>query len=110
MVLKSARFCFQVVYNTQTFDFFEMFSRSVIEKKINKSIPTCRVPLDDTVSLATVAHLTPGYVGADLNALVREAAKCAVNRIFDNLVKREKTDSFKRLTKQQTKEELDKGE
>ncbi|KAF8360880.1 mac-1 [Pristionchus pacificus] len=68
----------------------------------------CKVPLDDTVSLATVAHLTPGYVGADLNALVREAAKCAVNRIFDNLVKREKTDSFKRLTKQQTKEELDK--
>ncbi|GMS83515.1 hypothetical protein PENTCL1PPCAC_5690, partial [Pristionchus entomophagus] len=68
----------------------------------------CKVPLDDTVSLATVAHLTPGYVGADLCALVREAAKCAVNRIFDNLVKRETREAFKRLTKEQTKEELDK--
>ncbi|GMR35853.1 hypothetical protein PMAYCL1PPCAC_06048, partial [Pristionchus mayeri] len=68
----------------------------------------CKVPLDETVSLATVAHLTPGYVGADLCALVREAAKCAVNRIFDNLVKREKREAFKRLTKEQTKEELDK--
>ncbi|GMT14171.1 hypothetical protein PFISCL1PPCAC_5468, partial [Pristionchus fissidentatus] len=68
----------------------------------------CKLPLDDTVSLATVAHLTPGYVGADLCALVREAAKCAVNRIFDNLVKREQREAFKRLTKEQTKEELDK--
>ena len=27
-----------------------------------------------------VASLTPGFVGADLTALTREAAMCAVNR------------------------------
>lgn len=39
-----------------------------------------RLPVDDSVKMLQVARLTPGYVGADLNALVREAAKCAVNR------------------------------
>lgn len=29
---------------------------------------------------STLAHLTPGYVGADLSALVREAALSSVNR------------------------------
>ncbi|XP_064412619.1 nuclear valosin-containing protein-like isoform X2 [Latimeria chalumnae] len=29
-----------------------------------------------------LAHLTPGYVGADLMALCREAAMCAVNRVL----------------------------
>ncbi|ELU02896.1 hypothetical protein CAPTEDRAFT_169679 [Capitella teleta] len=32
-----------------------------------------------------LAHLTPGYVGADLMALVREAAITAVNRAFKSL-------------------------
>ncbi|XP_072031899.1 nuclear valosin-containing protein-like [Amphiura filiformis] len=32
-----------------------------------------------------LASLTPGYVGADLMALCREAAMCAVNRIFYKL-------------------------
>lgn len=29
-----------------------------------------------------LAHMTPGYVGADLMALCREAAMCAVNRVL----------------------------
>ena len=29
---------------------------------------------------STLAHLTPGYVGADLSSLVREAALSSVNR------------------------------
>lgn len=32
-----------------------------------------------------MSRLTPGFVGADLGSLVREAAMCAVNRIFMSL-------------------------
>lgn len=39
------------------------------------------VPLSRDVSLDELALLTPGYVGADLKALVREAAMFAVNRL-----------------------------
>lgn len=69
-----------------------------------------------------VARLTPGYVGADLNALVREAAKCAINRylsflafsqfsvfsrIFDTIVKH---NSQKRhMTNEEIRQELEKG-
>lgn len=38
--------------------------------------------LAECVRLDEVAHLTPGYVGADLQALVREAAAQAVNRLL----------------------------
>ncbi|XP_054289293.1 nuclear valosin-containing protein-like isoform X1 [Macrosteles quadrilineatus] len=37
------------------------------------------------VALADVAMMTPGYVGADLKALVTEAAMAAVNRLFKSL-------------------------
>ena len=41
----------------------------------------CRnMTLEDGLSYSSLAHRTPGYVGADLVALVREAALCAVNR------------------------------
>ena len=36
--------------------------------------------------LGNLAHLTPGYVGADLTSLTREAAMAAVNRVFGDLV------------------------
>ena len=36
--------------------------------------------LEEGLSLAAVARLTPGFVGADLLALSREAAMAAVNR------------------------------
>ncbi|KVH97712.1 hypothetical protein Ccrd_000188 [Cynara cardunculus var. scolymus] len=41
---------------------------------------TKKVPLDPTVNLEVLAALCNGYVGADLEALCREAAMCAVKR------------------------------
>ncbi|XP_063775076.1 nuclear valosin-containing protein-like [Pseudophryne corroboree] len=41
----------------------------------------CRkLKLPESFDFKHLAHLTPGYVGADLMALCREAAMCAVNR------------------------------
>lgn len=41
----------------------------------------CRkLKLSDDIDFGQLARLTPGYVGADLMALCREAAMCAVNR------------------------------
>ncbi|XP_054758534.2 nuclear valosin-containing protein-like [Lytechinus pictus] len=46
----------------------------------------CRkLRLSDDFSYHTLAALTPGYVGADLTALCREAAMAAVNRVFTYL-------------------------
>ncbi|XP_029414868.1 nuclear valosin-containing protein-like isoform X2 [Nannospalax galili] len=43
----------------------------------------CRkLRLPDTFDFCHLAHLTPGFVGADLMALCREAAMCAVNRVL----------------------------
>ena len=39
-----------------------------------------RLRVSDGLDYSALAHLTPGYVGADLSALVREAALSAVNR------------------------------
>ena len=36
--------------------------------------------LEDGFSFSELAHTTPGYVGADLRALIREASLCAVSR------------------------------
>ena len=36
--------------------------------------------LEPDFPLQDLAHRTPGYVGADLRALIREASLCAVNR------------------------------
>lgn len=41
---------------------------------------TKKVPLDPSVKLETVASLCNGYVGADLEALCREATMCALKR------------------------------
>uniref|UniRef100_A0A0N5ABA4 AAA domain-containing protein n=1 Tax=Syphacia muris TaxID=451379 RepID=A0A0N5ABA4_9BILA len=41
----------------------------------------CRgIRLDENIHMEEIAKLTPGYVGADLKALAREAALCSVNR------------------------------
>ncbi|XP_029448957.1 LOW QUALITY PROTEIN: nuclear valosin-containing protein-like [Rhinatrema bivittatum] len=46
----------------------------------------CRkLKLPDSFDFHHLAHLTPGYVGADLMALCREAALCAVNRVLIQL-------------------------
>ncbi|XP_049632396.1 nuclear valosin-containing protein-like [Suncus etruscus] len=43
----------------------------------------CRkLRLPEAFSFRHVAHLTPGFMGADLMALCREAAMCAVNRLL----------------------------
>lgn len=48
----------------------------------------CRkLKLPDSFEFHHLARLTPGYVGADLMALCREAAMCTVNRV---LIKSEK--------------------
>ncbi|KYM77659.1 Nuclear valosin-containing protein-like protein [Atta colombica] len=49
------------------------------------AVHTEKVVLAPNVSLSTIASLTPGFVGADLVALIREAAMVAVDRIFENL-------------------------
>ncbi|XP_075719510.1 nuclear valosin-containing protein-like isoform X2 [Rhinoderma darwinii] len=52
--------------------------------KILKTL--CRkLKLPETFDFQHLAHLTPGYVGADLMALCREAAMCAVNRALIQL-------------------------
>lgn len=38
--------------------------------------------MEEDLNMVKLARLTPGYVGADLKALAREAAMCAVNRLF----------------------------
>ena len=40
------------------------------------------------LDLAEIARRTPGYVGADLSALAKEAAASAVSRIFTKLAVR----------------------
>ncbi|XP_031565403.1 nuclear valosin-containing protein-like [Actinia tenebrosa] len=44
-----------------------------------------QLKLSDEFSFAMLARLTPGFVGADLMALTREASMIAVNRVFKSL-------------------------
>lgn len=41
-----------------------------------------RMRLDADVNFEEIATMTPGFVGADLQAVTREAATCAITRIF----------------------------
>lgn len=43
-------------------------------------VHTDKVVLAPNVNLSTIASLTPGFVGADLVALIREAAIVAIDR------------------------------
>jgi ribosome biogenesis ATPase len=45
-----------------------------------------KLQLDGCLDYNSLAKLTPGYVGADLNALVSEAGMIAVSRIFKSLI------------------------
>nr|XP_033330799.1 nuclear valosin-containing protein-like [Megalopta genalis]XP_033330800.1 nuclear valosin-containing protein-like [Megalopta genalis]XP_033330801.1 nuclear valosin-containing protein-like [Megalopta genalis] len=49
------------------------------------TVHTEKVALAPNVSLTTIASLTPGFVGADLVALIREAAMAAVDRILEDV-------------------------
>jgi ribosome biogenesis ATPase len=44
-----------------------------------------KLKLDGTIKFEELAKITPGYVGADLNALMGEAGMIAVKRIFGEL-------------------------
>ena len=48
-----------------------------------------RLRMSGNLDLAEIARKTPGYVGADLSALAKEAAALAVSRIFDALAGRD---------------------
>ncbi|XP_023386787.1 nuclear valosin-containing protein-like isoform X3 [Pteropus vampyrus] len=53
----------------------------------------CRkLRLPATFHFRHLAHLTPGFVGADLMALCREAAMCAVNRVLMTLREQQRKD------------------
>ncbi|XP_070805489.1 nuclear valosin-containing protein-like isoform X1 [Pituophis catenifer annectens] len=53
-------------------------------EKILKTL--CRkLRLQEPFDFGHLAHMTPGYVGADLLALCREAAMCTVNRVLVKL-------------------------
>ncbi|XP_037678992.1 nuclear valosin-containing protein-like isoform X4 [Choloepus didactylus] len=53
----------------------------------------CRkLRLPETFNFRHLAHLTPGFVGADLMALCREAAMYAVNRVLMKLPEQQKKD------------------
>lgn len=43
-------------------------------------VHTNKVVLNPNINLSAIASLTPGFVGADLVALIREAAMAAVDR------------------------------
>ena len=49
------------------------------------SVLSSKLRLSGDFDFSKVAHKTPGFVGADLHALVKEAAVLAINRIFQSL-------------------------
>lgn len=57
-----------------------------------------------------LARLTPGYVGADLMALCREAAMCAVNRVLLRIRKTSQSHSQSAAEETLTSEEYTKAE
>ncbi|PAV64730.1 hypothetical protein WR25_20563 isoform D [Diploscapter pachys] len=61
------------------------------------------------VDFKKIARLTPGYVGADLKALFREAGKCAVNRLFNAFAIGEEKELKEKKMKISVQEELDKA-
>jgi ATP-dependent 26S proteasome regulatory subunit len=44
---------------------------------------TCTIRVNDNVDYALLAKKTPGFVGADIRSLLKEAAVIAINRIFN---------------------------
>uniref|UniRef100_A0A8D0NS37 AAA+ ATPase domain-containing protein n=1 Tax=Sus scrofa TaxID=9823 RepID=A0A8D0NS37_PIG len=70
-----------------------------MERRIVAQLLTCmdilqtlcrKLRLPETFRFRHLAHLTPGFVGADLMALCREAAVCAVNRVLMKLQEQQK--------------------
>ncbi|MFH0905816.1 MAG: AAA family ATPase [archaeon] len=56
------------------------------EKRLDiLKIHTRNVPLDKDVNLEEIARITHGYVGADISALIKEAAICSIKKVVKNL-------------------------
>ena len=64
--------------------------------------------IDPTLTLKDIARLTPGYVGADIQALIREASMAAVHRVFNTAVEKIDENSMD-LDGKLPKTELDKS-
>ncbi|XP_020295662.1 nuclear valosin-containing protein-like [Pseudomyrmex gracilis] len=71
------------------------------------AVHTEKLALAPNVSLTTIASLTPGFVGADLVALIREAAMAAVDRAFEDLNRPKKEENLPAITEgnEQTEKE-----
>ncbi|XP_065171878.1 nuclear valosin-containing protein-like isoform X2 [Atheta coriaria] len=54
---------------------------------------TVNLRLDDDFDFETLAKYTPGFVGADLMALTREAAMVAVNRVFGEIKEKKRLEN-----------------
>ncbi|XP_051162880.1 nuclear valosin-containing protein-like isoform X2 [Leptopilina boulardi] len=61
------------------------------------AVHTAKVKLSPSVDLNRLASLTPGFVGADLVALIREASMVAINRLFAEL-KNNRTNKDDKIT------------
>jgi SpoVK/Ycf46/Vps4 family AAA+-type ATPase len=55
---------------------------------------TQKMRLADDVEILELARRTPGYVGADISSLCKEAAMAAIRRIFNKFFKDNMTGSF----------------
>ncbi|XP_049875338.1 nuclear valosin-containing protein-like [Pectinophora gossypiella] len=87
-----------------------------LEQEITLGIPTLKarkeildilcknMALDDDVDIAAIAQITPGFVGADLQALVNKASTHAVKRVFAEI--REKQQQ--QLLQKKTEEKIEK--
>ncbi|KAI6189687.1 Nuclear valosin-containing protein-like [Aphelenchoides bicaudatus] len=64
-----------------------------------------KMKLHPDICLKRLARLTPGYVGADLLALAREASISAVNRVFETLANFDHS-SKRRMTAEETELEI----
>jgi len=56
-------------------------------------VMTSRMRLDGNFDFKVIAKRTPGYVGADIRSLTKEAAVIAINRIFKDLLICESSDA-----------------
>ncbi|CCH61203.1 hypothetical protein TBLA_0E01450 [Henningerozyma blattae CBS 6284] len=64
-------------------------SRLHILKKMSNNLR-----IDGHIDFSKLAKLTPGFVGADLKALVTAAGTCAIKRIFSTFSSLDRTDSM----------------
>ncbi|XP_018335493.1 uncharacterized AAA domain-containing protein C16E9.10c isoform X2 [Agrilus planipennis] len=60
---------------------------------------TAKLKLENNFNYETIASYTPGFVGADLMALTREAAMAAVNRVFNDIKEKRKLERALALQK-----------